>query len=209
MTVALFTAMSADRLYIAPCDIEPGQSLQLELILENAEECSGLQTDLFLPEGLSVDTEYGEYIIDLTDRKARSHVVSAVDLANGAIRIWVSSQQVHTFTGNDGAVATISVTAAGNFAKPASIELRNSIVVEPSGAKHELEDETTTIGEAGIKGDINGDGSVDGGDVSNLLEMVLAGGVSDEQKAVADLNGDGDVDGGDVSNLLEIVLSGD
>ena len=60
-----------------------------------------------------------------------------------------------------------------------------------------------------LKGDLNGDGSVDGGDVSILLEMVLAGGVNDAQKAVADLNGDGDVDGGDVSILLEMVLSGD
>ena len=59
------------------------------------------------------------------------------------------------------------------------------------------------------KGDINGDESVDGGDVSILLEMVLAGGVSDEQMPVADINADGSVDGGDVSILLEIVLSGE
>lgn len=58
------------------------------------------------------------------------------------------------------------------------------------------------------KGDINGDSSTDGGDVSIALEMVLAGGVTAEQTAVADLNGDGAVDGGDVSILLEIVLTG-
>lgn len=58
-------------------------------------------------------------------------------------------------------------------------------------------------------GDINGDGSTDGGDVSIMLEMVLAGGVTDEQNAVADLNSDGSVDGGDVSILLEMVLSGE
>lgn len=59
------------------------------------------------------------------------------------------------------------------------------------------------------KGDINGDGSIDGNDVSILLEMVLAGGVSDEQKAVADINGDNSVDGNDVSILLEMVLAGE
>lgn len=63
--------------------------------------------------------------------------------------------------------------------------------------------------ETTIKGDINGDGSVDGNDVSILLEMVLAGGLTADQIAVADLNGDSDVDGGDVSILLEIVLSGE
>ena len=58
------------------------------------------------------------------------------------------------------------------------------------------------------KGDLNVDGAVDGNDVSILLEMVLAGGVSDEQTAVADINADGSVDGNDVSALLEMVLAG-
>ena len=61
----------------------------------------------------------------------------------------------------------------------------------------------------GGKADVNGDESVDGNDVSALLEMVLAGGVTDEQKAVADVNGDGSVDGNDVSALLEMVLAGE
>ena len=60
-----------------------------------------------------------------------------------------------------------------------------------------------------IKGDLNGDGSVDGNDVSILLEMALSGGVSDEQIKVADLNDDQSVDGNDVSILLEKALSGD
>ena len=68
---------------------------------------------------------------------------------------------------------------------------------------------TTLAGTPAIKGDINGDGSIDGNDVSALLEMVLAGGVSDAQKAVADINGDNSVDGNDVSALLEMVLAGE
>ncbi len=57
-------------------------------------------------------------------------------------------------------------------------------------------------------GDLNNDGSIDGNDVSALLEMVLAGGVSDEQMGAADVTGDGSVDGNDVSALLEVVLAG-
>ena len=59
------------------------------------------------------------------------------------------------------------------------------------------------------KGDINCDGSVDGNDVSILLEMVLAGGVTELQMFLADINSDGAVDGNDVSILLEIVLVGE
>lgn len=63
--------------------------------------------------------------------------------------------------------------------------------------------------EGGIKGDINGDESTDGNDVSILLEMVLAGGVTEEQLPLADINDDGSADGNDVSILLEMVLSGE
>lgn len=56
-----------------------------------------------------------------------------------------------------------------------------------------------------LLGDLNGDGAVDGSDVSILLEQVLGGSVSSD----ADLNDDGSVDGGDVSILLEAVLGGE
>lgn len=64
---------------------------------------------------------------------------------------------------------------------------------------------------AGIlyRGDLNGDAQTDATDVAILLEMVLAGGVTDAQKAVADLNDDGDVDAVDLSILIEMVLSGE
>ena len=58
-------------------------------------------------------------------------------------------------------------------------------------------------------GDINGDNVADATDVAIMLEMVLAGEVTDAQKAVADLNDDGDVDAVDVSILIEMVLSGE
>ena len=77
------------------------------------------------------------------------------------------------------------------------------------GARVNIDDITITSAAQRLKGDINDDGSVDGNDVSIMLEMVLAGGVTDEQMAVADINDDGSVDGNDVSILLEIVLSGD
>ena len=60
-----------------------------------------------------------------------------------------------------------------------------------------------------VPGDINGDEAVDGNDVSIVLEMVLAGGVTDAQKAMADINADGSVDGNDVSILLDKVLAGE
>ena len=60
-----------------------------------------------------------------------------------------------------------------------------------------------------VKGDLNDDESIDGNDVSILLEMALSGGVRADQLEAADLNNDQSVDGNDVSILLEKALSGD
>ena len=54
-------------------------------------------------------------------------------------------------------------------------------------------------------GDLNGDGNVNAGDVSELYTAIL-GGNSDKK---FDLNGDGNVNAGDVSELYSIILSGE
>lgn len=56
----------------------------------------------------------------------------------------------------------------------------------------------------GIKGDLNNDGQVNAGDVSELYTLILAG----EFSQVADLNNDGQVNAGDVSELYSIILAG-
>lgn len=66
---------------------------------------------------------------------------------------------------------------------------------------------TSSTPKVAIKGDINGDEAVDSYDVSVLLEMVLSGGLTDEQILLGDINGDGSVDSYDMSAILEIVLS--
>ncbi len=58
-----------------------------------------------------------------------------------------------------------------------------------------------------ITGDLNGDKDVDSSDVSILLEIVLAGGITDEQKAKADINGDGGIDSSDIAIVLAKILS--
>ncbi len=60
------------------------------------------------------------------------------------------------------------------------------------------------IGKATIRGDLNGDGFVNTGDVSTLYTALLAGSTD----PLYDLNGDGFVNTGDVSTLYTIILGG-
>ena len=49
--------------------------------------------------------------------------------------------------------------------------------------------------------DINGDGAVDGGDITDIITVMKAG----STVAAADVNGDGAVDGADITAVIDII----
>lgn len=202
-------ASGSDRLYIEDFNIEPGETVQVPVLLENATVYSGLQTDLYLPDGLSVDMEDDEYIIDLTSRKDYTHSLSCYEQSDGAIRIFVSSMSAKPFSGSSGAIMTISLTASSGFHGPATVSLRNTICAESIGTKHVLADETCTVNPGAVSvtlGDCNGDGSIDVVDIIVLIDHVLGKNPENFVLANADLNGDGMTDTVDVVMLIDLVL---
>ena len=56
--------------------------------------------------------------------------------------------------------------------------------------------------EASIRGDVNGDGEVNIGDVNALIDLIL----KNKSSANADVNGDGEVNIADVNALIDIIL---
>ena len=203
--VATVMAMNArDRLYLNNFSIEPGQSKTIEVLLNNDTTYCALQTDIVLPEGLTIDMDGSEYIVDLTSRKGRDHIVSTNRLSDGAIRIFVTSQNTNSFSGNSGAILTIDITAAESFEK-GNIVLQNSVVVEEEGIPHLLAKATARVnGGEGFVGDVNGDGRVNVSDVTALINMIL--GLTPMDEAYADVNGDGRVNVSDVTALINIIL---
>ena len=118
--VALVAA-SKDRLYIENFYIAAGETQQVPVLLLNDTAYSGLQTDLYLPIGLSLDMEDDEYIIDLTKRKDNTHTIASNLLSSGAIRIYISSASAREFSDNNGAIVTLSICAADDFSGSAVI----------------------------------------------------------------------------------------
>ena len=151
LTVAMCT-MAQDRFYIENFNIEPGETKTVEILLDNVTVFSAIQADIFLPEGLTIDKEDGDYIFDLTDRKARNHTVSSALVSNGAIRLLISSQTSKTFSGNSGALVTCQMTAASDFSGPKTIVMNNIIASEADMTQHNLPDVTCIV---------NGNGSVE------------------------------------------------
>lgn len=204
IAMAAMTLSARDRLFINNFAIEPGQSKTIEVLLNNDTTYCALQTDIVLPAGLTIDMDGNEYIVDLTSRKGRDHVVSTNMLANGFIRVFITSQKSNTFSGNSGAIFTLDITAAQSFTK-GNIELRNSVVVEEEGIPHLLAKAIARVnGSDEITGDVNGDGRVNVSDVSALINMIL--GITPMDQTTGDVNGDGRVNVSDVSALINIIL---
>lgn len=204
-------AAENDRLYIEDFTIEPGEKLSVPVLLINNVAYGGLQTDLYLPSGLSVDMEDDEYIIDLTSRKDYSHSISCYDQSDGAIRIFISSMSTASFSGNSGAIMTINITASTDFHGPATISLKNTICAEPIGTKHVLQDENCTVSSivgSVTLGDVNDDGDVNIADATALIDYLLSGNASGINLTAADCNLDGDINIADVTVLIDYLLSG-
>jgi uncharacterized protein YjdB len=138
-------SMAQDRFYIENFNIEPGETKTVAILLDNVTTFSAIQADIFLPEGLSIDKEDGDYIFDLTDRKARNHTASSALVSNGAIRLLISSQTSRTFSGNSGALVTFQLTASSDFSGPKNIVMNNIIASEADMTQHNLPDESCTV----------------------------------------------------------------
>ena len=64
---------------------------------------------------------------------------------------------------------------------------------------------TALSANAASRGDVNGDGEVNIGDVTALIDLLLSGETGPE---VADVNVDGEVNIGDVTSVIDLLLGG-
>ena len=205
MTVAVMAMGARDRLYINDFSINAGQTKTIQVLLANDTTYCAMQTDIVLPAGLTIEFDGDEFIVDPTSR-CSNHAVSTNQLADGAVRVFVSSQNPRAFTGSSGAIVTFSLKAASSFTK-GNITLRNNVLVEMNGTRHVLANSTAKVNggsSEGIRGDVNGDGIVSGADVTALYNVLLDGATV---AGSADVNGDGVVSGADVTALYNLLLN--
>ena len=209
----LFTAIAVlalagtarDRLYVEDFSIQPGETKDIPILLDNDTVYCAFQTDLYLPDGLEVVLDDGEYWIDPTDRLSPNHFISTYQQPNGAIRIFVTSQSVRLFSGNSGPLVTVRLQAAEDFSGRKPLYLRRSVLVEEYGERHAMNDCTAyaSTGPVGVPGDVTGDGNVDIADVNAIINMMLG---KAPQTDTGDVTGDGNIDIADVNAVINIML---
>lgn len=147
--VASLSAAAVDTFYINDFSINPGETKQVEINLNNDSVYTALQADIYLPEGLTIEQEDGDYLFELTDRKGRDHTISSTLLSSGAIRILIASQTLKTFSGNNGALVTFKIIADNSFSGSKAIQMKNIIATDNARVKHYMPNQATTVTQEG------------------------------------------------------------
>ena len=153
-----------------------GEEKQLAVRMDNESSITALQCDIYLPEGVSIATEDGDYLIDLVPaRKATNHTVSTNDLPNGAIRLFITSATSKPFKGNSGDVFILNLVVDGDAESGEySLDLRNIILSDTEAHPYYVPDLNVPVTIMDyIKGDVNIDGTVNVSDYVATANYIL------------------------------------
>lgn len=208
LAIAIMTTLwsaATDRFYIEDFTISPGETRTISILLDNEVDYTAFQSDIYLPEGLSVEMDGDYCVIDLSDRKARSHILNAAIQQDGAIRLLCYSGSVSPFKGTGGALVYMNIIASSDLVGPKTILIKNTRFGTTSGEEIHFPDETCNVTslQPSIHGDVNGDGEVNIADINAVIDMIL----SDRFDVKGDVNGDGEVNIADINAVIDIILN--
>lgn len=147
-------AMAVNRLYINDFNIDPGQTVDVSIMLDNdVTDFASFQADMYLPNGLELVQQYNEdddeyYIFSLTTRaRSRMSIGSAVQ-SDGAVRLMLTQTMgstVQTIKETSGALVTFQIQAAATATGTKTISLQNIVFTTASATQYTLNNSQTTV----------------------------------------------------------------
>lgn len=187
MLVASTNLWADNKLTIKP-DIKAGQTGKITIALDNATDYTAFQMEIKLPEGLSIESSGAMEIVSAVNA---DHQV-AYNTVDGVTKVAAYSFDGAS-NGNEAFKATgdfliITVTADADYT-PADVQIENIIFVTQSDLSAVTDFEVET--EAGLMGDVDGDGSVTVLDGLAIIDYYLKKNPSPFNLAVADMDSDG------------------
>ena len=143
--ISNFSAKAENRFYIDDFIMYTGETKELAINLINDVAFTGFQADLYLPNGLEVVQEDGDYIFDLTDRKGSDHSISTERQDNGAIRLLCYSLKLKEFSGTSGALVKFSVKASDDFRGDFQINIKDVTFSQKDLTEYNFSSSVTNI----------------------------------------------------------------
>ena len=145
MLLALPIASRAkDVFYIQPFNMVPGDTKTISLNLDNANGYRGFQTDIVLPEGLSIVKQTNNSLAISPTSRASSFALSSNEIGDRTTRLLCYSAQYETISGNSGALVNIQVKASSDFAG-GYVQLKNTIFSNENNQDVNMDDSQVSV----------------------------------------------------------------
>lgn len=135
--------------------IKPGGTHKVDVMLNNEVQFNGLQTDIALPEGLTIENDKGTYNFEYSDRLSNNFMISSALQKNGKVRVMLSSLPVDEIKGKEGTLFSFNVVADKNFVSDENsvISFSNTIATADAGVvEYSLETENAVAKVTSLKG---------------------------------------------------------
>ena len=187
-----------------------GETIVIPVTMENVDDITAFQTDLYLPEGFELVQDGDEYLVELSNRKGRDHVIMANEMPDGAIRVLSYSPTLKTFSGNEGELFYLTVKVPDDGDGNYRIELNNTIVTTIDEEEvHALNAANNIKVFAYTSGDVDASGAITVADIVQTARYILNYNPEPFIFDAADINGDGKITITDVVKIAHMVLDAD
>ncbi len=207
----IFTEFKPNYLSLDDATIMHGDTIIVPVMMENENDITAFQTDIYLVNGFKlVKDEYDDYMVELSNRKGRDHVIMASDASDGAVRVVSYSPTLKTFSGNDGALFYITVKAPENGDGVYPIVMKNTrltTIDEEEVLSPDAYCNVTVL--PYIMGDVDDSGDITVTDVVLTAKYILNQNPEPFIFGAADLNGDNTITITDVVKIAHMVLDAD
>jgi hypothetical protein len=187
-----------------------GDTIVIPVMMENENDITAFQTDIYLVEGFEVVKDGDEYLVELSDRKSRDHIIMASETPDGAVRIICYSPTLKTFSGNEGPLFYITVKVPDNGNGVYPVIVKNTRLTTANDDEVLSPDSYCNVTVMPfIVGDVNGSGDITVADIVLTAKYVLYQNPEPFIFDAADLNGDGKITITDVVKIAHLVLDAD
>ena len=185
-----------------------GEAITIPVRMTNAATVLAFQTDIFLPEGFTIDTnEDNEPIVMPSSRLTDDHIIMTQVANNGAVRVVCYTPTMQPISGNEGDLFYITVNVPAGAAGDYAVYLRNSRLTIDDFTEVRIPDAGAVINvKTYIPGDVNDTHSVNVADIVTTVRYVLDMNPSPFIFDAADMNGDGEVTVTDIMLIARQIL---
>ena len=181
-----------------------GQQAVLPIALANKNSITGLQFDLYLPDGVSVATNSrGKMIITTTSRMDGNYSISSSQM-DGFIRVLGYSADGDAFSGNDGDILNVTLNIGENVADgDYTIRIKDIVLSDVNNKEyHPADAEATLTVKSYTLGDVDNSGAININDVVCIINYILNKANGTFIENAADVDGSGSININDVVTLI-------